>query len=760
MSSLKDLQMLVEQEQFEEAIQLWEKIPQIERNTAEANNIMGILAAYTGELEQARKYLEQAKDIAPKDIDILFNLAFVVAQQNDIDTFRKTFNELYQLDLNDDTYLQLEEWKKVLYSSRQKKNVLMIAYYFPPLAGSGVFRSLKFAKYLQDYGWQPTIISAATPPNGWNFRDDTLMDEIPKNVQVIRIEDEISTGKSISVEISPIMDYQLKVFQYDPELAKLYRSIIQQGQKGIMQMLQFPHHDLYWTYKVSQYIEQHLDMKQFDVIYTTSGPYSAHVLGCYLKNKYQLPWVADYRDEWTGNPYTDYDTDSLSYKMLFALEKLLLKQASKNITVADGLVDVYRKRFGLNEKSVVSITNGYDEEDFQQLIYPQKKTEKFTIVYSGLLYGKERTITPFLEAIMQLMKEGSINKDKVQFRFIGSGGTDLPALFKRYHSEGIFSKCEYIAHRDALQYNIESNLLIMIAGDKECYQYVYTGKIFDYIRSNSQIIAVAPQKGVIDELFQDIGYGIISKGSDLKQIKKYILQEYQRWEQSETPLVWHHPSIARFERCHLTGKLADVLDTAQFQAVDFSSQYYDEGYSSGGAGQVYHKHYSQSFYYSCWQQAMRYLYLQDRDISILEVGCGAGQFANMLFDNGFHNYQGLDYAKEGIKLCKSNNPQYADRFFVADAFQTPILEEKHDLVIMFEILEHIQEDIRLLSRLPHNTKVLLSVPNFMDPLHVRCFTSEESVQQHYGAVIEIYDIQKVSIQQSQNALYYIVGHRK
>lgn len=760
MSSLKDLQMLVEQEQFEEAIQLWEKIPQIERNTAEANNIMGILAAYTGELEQARKYLEQAKDIAPKDIDILFNLAFVVAQQNDIDTFRKTFNELYQLDLNDDTYLQLEEWKKVLYSSRQKKNVLMIAYYFPPLAGSGVFRSLKFAKYLQDYGWQPTIISAATPPNGWNFRDDTLMDEIPKNVQVIRIEDEISTGKSISVEISPIMDYQLKVFQYDPELAKLYRSIIQQGQKGIMQMLQFPHHDLYWTYKVSQYIEQHLDMKQFDVIYTTSGPYSAHVLGCYLKNKYQLPWVADYRDEWTGNPYTDYDTDSLSYKMLFALEKLLLKQASKNITIADGLVDVYRKRFGLNEKSILSITNGYDEEDFQQLIYPQKKTEKFTIVYSGLLYGKERNIIPFINAVVQLIQSGHINKNKIKFICVGSHADELKKLFKNYNLEKIFNAYPYVAHKEALQYNINSNLLIVMMGEGNKYRYGYTGKIFDYIRSNSQIIAVAPKNGVIDELFQDIGYGIITKGSDLKEIKKYILQEYQRWEQSEAPLVWRHPSIARFERCHLTGKLADVLDMAQFQAVDFSSQYYDEGYSSGGAGQVYHKHYSQSFYYSCWQQAMRYLYLQDRNISILEVGCGAGQFANMLFDNGFYNYQGLDYAKEGIKLCKNNNPQYADKFFVADAFETPVLEQQHDLVIMFEILEHIQEDIRLLSRLPHNTKVLLSVQNFMDPLHVRCFTSEESVRQHYGTVIEIYDVQKVPIQQSQNVLYYIVGHRK
>ena len=39
--------------------------------------------------------------------------------------------------------------------------VLLISYYFPPSGGPGVQRVLKFAKYLPDFGWQPTVLTVA-----------------------------------------------------------------------------------------------------------------------------------------------------------------------------------------------------------------------------------------------------------------------------------------------------------------------------------------------------------------------------------------------------------------------------------------------------------------------------------------------------------------------------------------------------------------------------------------------------------------------
>ena len=62
------------------------------------------------------------------------------------------------------------------------KKILFISYYFPPLGGGGVQRSLKFIKYLPQYGWDPIIISSKGLIS--NTIDNSLINEIPKNSKV------------------------------------------------------------------------------------------------------------------------------------------------------------------------------------------------------------------------------------------------------------------------------------------------------------------------------------------------------------------------------------------------------------------------------------------------------------------------------------------------------------------------------------------------------------------------------------------------
>jgi len=40
--------------------------------------------------------------------------------------------------------------------------VLVISYYFPPMGLSGVQRVLKFTKYMSNYNWEPTVITAGS----------------------------------------------------------------------------------------------------------------------------------------------------------------------------------------------------------------------------------------------------------------------------------------------------------------------------------------------------------------------------------------------------------------------------------------------------------------------------------------------------------------------------------------------------------------------------------------------------------------------
>ena len=38
------------------------------------------------------------------------------------------------------------------------KNLLLVSYYYPPLAGAGVFRPLRLSKYLPRHGWNVTVL--------------------------------------------------------------------------------------------------------------------------------------------------------------------------------------------------------------------------------------------------------------------------------------------------------------------------------------------------------------------------------------------------------------------------------------------------------------------------------------------------------------------------------------------------------------------------------------------------------------------------
>ena len=64
------------------------------------------------------------------------------------------------------------------------KKVLVITYYWPPAAGPGVQRFLKFCKYLHEFGWEPIVL---TVENGsYSSIDPSLKNDIPIGTKVFK----------------------------------------------------------------------------------------------------------------------------------------------------------------------------------------------------------------------------------------------------------------------------------------------------------------------------------------------------------------------------------------------------------------------------------------------------------------------------------------------------------------------------------------------------------------------------------------------
>ena len=97
------------------------------------------------------------------------------------------------------------------------------------------------------------------------------------------------------------------------------------------------------------------------------------------------------------------------------------------------------------------------------------------------------------------------------------------------------------------------------------------------------------------------------------------------------------------------------------------ASWYDAAYA---ATDEYRRHYTESQYYFLWSVLADRM-LQDPPASVLDLGCGPGQFAELLRDKGLPRYRGVDLSEPAIALARQRCPGYA--FETADLVASPLL---------------------------------------------------------------------------------------
>ncbi len=166
--------------------------------------------------------------------------------------------------------------------------------------------------------------------------------------------------------------------------------------------------------------------------------------------------------------------------------------------------------------------------------------------------------------------------------------------------------------------------------------------------------------------------------------------------------------------------------------------WYDRFFAST---ESYRRPYAESIYYQCWERiAGRLEALGAR--SILDIGCGTGQFAALLRDKGFTRYLGIDFSKVAVEFAREVCPEF--EFRAEDARTSPALADApYDVVVCLETLEHISEDREIVSRIREGTPVIATVPDFPAQAHVRYFTSQEEVAARYRDLLADLRIERV-----------------
>jgi glycosyltransferase involved in cell wall biosynthesis len=412
--------------------------------------------------------------------------------------------------------------------------ILFIAYLFPPHGGGGVLRAAKLCKYLPDFGVTPVVLCA--DDKYFHTRDETLLDEIPESVEVNRVE-----------------FYQAP--RPTPAMRKLTAS--RKGRLPLLTRLRkfFAFPDPNGGYRRAALAKGNELLAEggYSAIISTYPPPSTHMVAAKLAAKWNLPLILDYRDAWYFNPIFPPPT-ALHRRLVYGLEKRLLKKADAVVTIGEGLAADFKRYYPfLDEVGVV--TNGFDEEDFAG-ISPVKR-DKFTVAYVGSLHAGRLPGT-FLSGAELYIRQGLFDEDSIEFRVVGSADDNVAAYV---NDSGI--KAEIVGrvdHQTAIKEMLSADANLLIIDEGPGADTILTGKIFEYLRAGRPIIAVVPPNGEAAELIRRFNAGYVIAPGDAEKASQVISELYERYRIEGTgEQTGFTNDIMDFSRKSLAKRYADII---------------------------------------------------------------------------------------------------------------------------------------------------------------------------------------------------------
>ncbi|MBN2638803.1 MAG: glycosyltransferase family 4 protein [Bacteroidales bacterium] len=431
-----------------------------------------------------------------------------------------------------------------------KKKVLIVTYYWPPSGGGGVQRWLKFVKYLRNFEWEPVVFTPENPE--MPAIDTSMMKDIPEGIQILRNQ------------IWEPYDFYKK-FTGKKKNDKIQTAFLSEKKSG-SQFLEslavwirgnffIPDARKFWIKPAVRDLSIWLKKNKVDAIVTTGPPHSVHLIGMKLHHKFNIPWLADFRDPWTNIDF--YDQLRLSRyadKKHHKMERMVLSTASAVTVVSKGMVSDFEK---IVKRNYVVVPNGYDKDDLKIDTVIPSDSDRFTLSHIGSL-TRTRNAANLWEVLGELVKEDKTFSEMLEVKNVGKIDVHAVDSMVRFGIEKYLQRIDYIPHEEVIAEQQRASVLLLLINNTPNAHLVLTGKIFEYLASGRPIICIGPPNGNAAEIIQKTGCGSVFDFSETEELKKEIFRLYQAYLLGEKP--YKCSGVDQYDRENLTGNISQILD--------------------------------------------------------------------------------------------------------------------------------------------------------------------------------------------------------
>lgn len=448
------------------------------------------------------------------------------------------------------------------------RNVLLIAYEFPPSAGGGVQRLTKFARYLPESGWRPTVLCAE--PAWGRPTDASLLEEVA-GIEVVRLP-----ARNVSADFARLTaplkrasgrmragtssSGSARLTDAEPAAAvsgtgpsSAPRASSQPLSTRFMRRF-FIDNAEPWSRRVPAEAARLHDRIGFDAILASGPPPSALIASARVARELGLPLIADFRDAWATSPdFRRPEHPALDVRLVEG-EREVLREASSALAVSRPIAEEIAEYGG---KDVLVVPNGFDSS-----VLPRHESRPgpLRIAFMGRFYGMSDP-APFFEGVARAVAEEPAAVDL----HVDVYGQAPESVRESVAGRGLSDRVTFHGfrpHAEAIAAVAATDVGLVTLADHPGSEANYSGKLFEYLGMGLPVLLVGPPNGVAAELVRDASAGIVAPYNDVTAVAAAIAT-LARAKAEGRPLA--EPDalvVARFERREQVAEVARVLDRA------------------------------------------------------------------------------------------------------------------------------------------------------------------------------------------------------
>lgn len=439
----------------------------------------------------------------------------------------------------------------------ERKPVLCVAYFFPPVAVSGSHRTRAVVRHLPAAGWEPVVVTA----DDRSFqRDPALLHGLPENLVVYRT-------KAPSLLAAARKFWSLVKFPVHRTTGKASASEAPRTEPAegggwvdwTSWWLQVPDVGLGWLPWGWKTACRAARRHRCRAIYSSAPYFTTHLIALLTKWTTGLPWVADFRDPWRANPFRRLPYRSLN-RYDDWLEAMVVRWADSVICNTEPVRRDFLRRFPQAASKFVTIPNGFEPDEFSSLASSRPVgPEKILLTHAGVFYGKRRP-DPLFQALRILVDRHPSWRERLCLQLAGTpvyDGQPLEKIAAQYGVSDLVRVPGEVSHQRSLELLRGSDVQLLVGFSGAGSDLQVPGKLFEYLGIGRPILALAPADSAIADVITRSGIaGTICDPDDPSQIADAI----ERITLSKTVMTPEHAETLRqFTRREQVRRIGELL---------------------------------------------------------------------------------------------------------------------------------------------------------------------------------------------------------